>query len=202
MMAEPGDFEIIAGVGNEVFYFFGIHPFSWNPLPKLIPQWWLSFVSWSYWRGHLHKWWVSSFSLFAKFDLASFPTRWSRWCSQWSWWSERQLVEPQRKPAVLKRWRFLHLVIQCLMSMALGKGGSDSILAAPTRRRGEMRFDCWYKLVVSHKQASRHDFLFRGAFSKKKRKKLVFWTNRRTPPPPRDLVQKKRKTNFNVYFAF
>ena len=24
MMAEPGDFEIIAGVGNEVFYFFGI----------------------------------------------------------------------------------------------------------------------------------------------------------------------------------
>ena len=28
MMAEPGDFEIIAGVGNEVFYFFGIYPFS------------------------------------------------------------------------------------------------------------------------------------------------------------------------------
>ena len=23
MMTEPGDFEIIAGVGNEVFYFFG-----------------------------------------------------------------------------------------------------------------------------------------------------------------------------------
>ena len=28
MMAEPGDFEIIAGVGNEVFYFFGIYLFS------------------------------------------------------------------------------------------------------------------------------------------------------------------------------
>ena len=28
MMAEPGDFEIIAGVGNEVFYFFGIYPSS------------------------------------------------------------------------------------------------------------------------------------------------------------------------------
>ena len=27
-MAEPGDFEIIAGVGNEVFYFFGIFSFS------------------------------------------------------------------------------------------------------------------------------------------------------------------------------
>ena len=26
-MAEPGDFEIIAGVGNEVFYFFGTYPF-------------------------------------------------------------------------------------------------------------------------------------------------------------------------------
>ena len=27
MMAEPGDFEIIAGVGNEVFYFFGTYLF-------------------------------------------------------------------------------------------------------------------------------------------------------------------------------
>ena len=26
MMAEPADFEIIAGVGNEVFYFFGSLP--------------------------------------------------------------------------------------------------------------------------------------------------------------------------------
>ena len=57
-------------------------------------------------------------------------------------------MEPQRKPAVLKRWRILLLVIRTaqnvlnvqnilMFKMSLGERSSDSIFAATTRRGGE-----------------------------------------------------------------